>query len=376
MRALAAAGFHPIRVEDAARYIRTGDTALLPRKPILITFDDGRTEAMLQADPILRDTDMRAAVFAIGKEASSSSLFYIGWGGLGSYAARRALGAREPHLRAEPVDRRREGAAARVGARARQAGRNAGAVFGPRRRRSRSRPGPDLLPQRRPGGRLLVPVRRLGPACADARRRRRHCRRCSRPASSSRFDQDRQAGWRFALPGDNRLHIHRLQVQDWTATQFIARLAAAAKLSQTAFRERGLDVHYDRRELVSAAVSAACAPVVGDADHERLDVDEGDCPELRRRPFAVHPAGARRASPLPRARHVLRARREPDRPLAACSGGCSSRATRSRTARGRVHTRARSARTRSRVSCGAPTPRSSPRCRSGRASPARRTART
>ena len=87
MRALEDAGFHPITVEDAARYIRTGDTALLPSKPVLITFDDGRTEAMLQADPILRDTDMRAAVFAIGKEASSSSLFYIGWGGLGSYAA-------------------------------------------------------------------------------------------------------------------------------------------------------------------------------------------------------------------------------------------------------------------------------------------------
>jgi len=74
------------------------------------------------------------------------------------------------------------------------------------------------------------------------------------------FDQDRQAGWRFALPGDNRLHIHRLQVQDWTGTQLIARLVAAAKLSETAFRERGLDVHYDRQQLVSAAVSAACAP--------------------------------------------------------------------------------------------------------------------
>ena len=49
-------------------------------------------------------------------------------------------------------------------------------------------------------------------------------------------------------------------MQDWTGTQLIARLVAAAKLSQTAFRERGLDVHYDRQQLVSAAVSAACAP--------------------------------------------------------------------------------------------------------------------
>jgi peptidoglycan/xylan/chitin deacetylase (PgdA/CDA1 family) len=73
------------------------------------------------------------------------------------------------------------------------------------------------------------------------------------------FDQDHQSGWRFAMPGDDLLHVHRLQMRDWTATQFLARLRAAAKLSKTTYAERGLNVQVGRRALVSAAVSSACA---------------------------------------------------------------------------------------------------------------------
>jgi peptidoglycan/xylan/chitin deacetylase (PgdA/CDA1 family) len=49
-------------------------------------------------------------------------------------------------------------------------------------------------------------------------------------------------------------------MRDWTGTQFLARLRAAARLSQTAYRERGLDVQVTRTALVRAAVSAPCAP--------------------------------------------------------------------------------------------------------------------
>ena len=96
---------------------------------------------MLQADPILRDTDMRAAVFAIGKEASSSSLFYIGWGGLGSYAA---SGRWELENHTYGLNRSIDDVKGllpvselvRV-----EAGRDARAVRRARRRRSRPRPG-------------------------------------------------------------------------------------------------------------------------------------------------------------------------------------------------------------------------------------------
>ena len=214
---------------------------------------------MLQADPILRDTGMRAAVFTIGKEASSSSLFYIGWGGLGSYAVsgrwelenhtyglNRSIDDVKGLLPVSELVRVKQGEtlahyAERVGA--------------------------DLdhdqaLITSHNGGRAVAFSYPFGdwgqhartPGVVDV------LQRVLRARFQLAFDQDRQAGWRFALPGDDRLHIHRLQVQDWTGEQFIARLVAAAKLSQTAFRERGLDVHYSRRELVSAAVAAACAP--------------------------------------------------------------------------------------------------------------------
>ena len=39
MRSLRAAGYRPIRVEQLAQYLRTGNRTGLPRKPILITFD-------------------------------------------------------------------------------------------------------------------------------------------------------------------------------------------------------------------------------------------------------------------------------------------------------------------------------------------------
>ena len=48
-------------------------------KPVLITFDDSRTEAMLQADPILAATGMRAVMFVSGGHASSGSLFAEQW---------------------------------------------------------------------------------------------------------------------------------------------------------------------------------------------------------------------------------------------------------------------------------------------------------
>jgi hypothetical protein len=38
------------------------------------------------------------------------------------------------------------------------------------------------------------------------------------------FDQDQQAEWRPARPGDDPLHIHRLEVANWTGPQLLAEL--------------------------------------------------------------------------------------------------------------------------------------------------------
>ncbi len=258
MRALQAAGFHAVSVDGVARYVRTGDRSALPRKPVLITFDDGRTDAMLQADPVLRDTGMRAAMFVIGTEAVSASPFYVNWSGLKGYVSTgrwelenhtydlhrtiddvKGLLPISDLVRVEPgetpraferrigadLDREQRSIAGHVGARP--------IAF--------SYPFGDWGQHRRT------------PWAAAA------VRKVVAARFQLAFDQDRQAGWRFALPGDDPMHLHRLQAEDWTGAELIARLVAAAKLSETAFRERGLDVDLSRRQLVNAAIDAPCA---------------------------------------------------------------------------------------------------------------------
>ncbi len=73
------------------------------------------------------------------------------------------------------------------------------------------------------------------------------------------FDQDGQSGWRFALPGDDPYHIHRLEVQNQSGAQLLARLREAEKATRAVFLERGLDVPY-RPRLLAAAGSAPCPP--------------------------------------------------------------------------------------------------------------------
>ena len=259
MRALDDAGFHPISVDDAARYIRTGDAAVLPSKPVLITFDDGRTEAMLQADPILRDTNMRAAVFAIGKEASSSSLYYVGWGGLGGYASsgRWELENHTYDLNHSIDDVKGKPPVSQL------VRLNKGETLAAYARRVAADLDHDqALISAHGGGRAVAFSYPFGDWGQHARTPGAVAvlQDVLRQRFQIAFDQDRQAGWRFAMPGDDPLHVHRLAVEDWTGAQLIARLVAAAKLSQTAFRERGLDVQLTRRQLVSAAVNASCAP--------------------------------------------------------------------------------------------------------------------
>ena len=59
----------------------------LPARPVLITFDDGRTDAMLQADPILEDTGMRATMFVIAEQGDRPTIFHEDWDDLTGHAA-------------------------------------------------------------------------------------------------------------------------------------------------------------------------------------------------------------------------------------------------------------------------------------------------
>ena len=61
LQALKTAGYEPMTVSELDKVLR-GD-APLPVKPILITFDDGRTDSFENADPVLRELGWRATMF-------------------------------------------------------------------------------------------------------------------------------------------------------------------------------------------------------------------------------------------------------------------------------------------------------------------------
>lgn len=263
MRALRLAGFAPITTTQLADYIRTGSTRPLPRKPILITFDDGRTDAMLQADPILRDTGMKATMFVIGEAANGISFYYESWKHLRAYAAsgrwELANHTYGLHRRFDDV-KGREPVSALVAPRPNEPIASFEARIGADLARNqlmlRERGGVVSAAFSYPYGDWGQHARKRGIVAALQRALRKHVQVA--------FDQDGQSGWRFALPRDDLVHVHRLEVQDQSATELLARLAAARRLTDTVFAERGLGVPY-RPRLLAAAAARTCPTPAGSA---------------------------------------------------------------------------------------------------------------
>lgn len=74
---LRAAGMHTVTAADVARAFGAGRP--LPDNAILITFDDGRADAMMWADPLLKEAGMKATMFVISSAAAQPGIYYAGW---------------------------------------------------------------------------------------------------------------------------------------------------------------------------------------------------------------------------------------------------------------------------------------------------------
>ena len=255
MRALRVAGYRPITIEQLAEYLRTGSRAGLPEKPVLITFDAAMTETMIQADPILHATGMRAVMFVSGDQASSGSLFTEPWGSLSGYASSgrwelenrtNSLGEadnKEGLLLTRLVESPPDETLADY---ARRTASDLDAV-------ERAIEGDG-------GGRAIAFAYPYGNWGQHARPGiAAELRRVVGRRFQLAFDQDQQSGWRPAMPGDDRLHIHRLEVMDWTGPALLRRLDAGARLGDTVYAERGLDHSYSPLRLVRAATAYRCA---------------------------------------------------------------------------------------------------------------------
>jgi peptidoglycan/xylan/chitin deacetylase (PgdA/CDA1 family) len=250
MRSLQTAEYRPITPSQLGDYLRTGDATQLPRKPILITFDDGRTDAMLQADKILEDTHMRATMFVIGAASQRGGFYYEQAGTLGHFASDGRW-----TLEAHTYDLHHIVATS----------------TGPKAALPYLKPGETIRHYRR---RILADIgqeaaflTRLGAGTPTAfaypfsdwgQNSTPTVKRVLRAELGAHyelaFDQEHQSGWEFALPGDDLLHIHRLEVLNWTGPQLLHRLDLAARLTDTTYLERGLDVSYSPQALATAVI--------------------------------------------------------------------------------------------------------------------------
>ena len=97
---LRAAGMHTVTAADVARAFGAGKP--LPPNAVMISFDDGRADAMMWADPLLKQAGMKATMFVISSAAADPGIYYAGWERLRAAARSGALGHPGPHPRRPP----------------------------------------------------------------------------------------------------------------------------------------------------------------------------------------------------------------------------------------------------------------------------------
>ena len=236
LRSLGSAGYEAITTVELAHYLRTGDSRSLPTKPVLITFDDGRADVMLQADRVLRDTEMKATMFVVGERTDSGGLMYADWGDLKRYveSGRWEIGSHTFDL--HELRNRDDGRLSAL------FDWEPGATLGVYRGgliRDLERNHELFLEQL--GVEAVAFAYPYGDGgwgapddALEALERTLDAR------FEVAFQKGRESGWRNALPGDDPLHIGRLAVEEWTGVALLERLEAAGALADLAHEERVL----------------------------------------------------------------------------------------------------------------------------------------
>lgn len=81
---LKAAGMNAVTAAQVAEAFTGG--APLPPNAVMISFDDGRADAMMWADPLLRQAGMSATMFVISGAAAKPGIYYASWDRIEAYA--------------------------------------------------------------------------------------------------------------------------------------------------------------------------------------------------------------------------------------------------------------------------------------------------
>ena len=81
---LEAAGMQTVTAAQVAAAFTGGEP--LPPNAVMLSFDDGRADAMMFADPLLAEAGMSATMFVIAGAASEPGIYYASWDRIESYA--------------------------------------------------------------------------------------------------------------------------------------------------------------------------------------------------------------------------------------------------------------------------------------------------
>ena len=220
------AGLRTVTAAQVARAFEDGRP--LPANAVVLTFDDGRTDAMLFADPLLEQAGMAATMFVISGAASRPGVYYASWDDLEGYA-RSGRWDLQSHTEQSHHDQEAEGGGKLPALTSLAPGESVAAY---RARIRRDLAAADASIASHTGRRPVAFAYPFGAYGAD-RTNHPALRQVLREEVAKRytlaFHQDEQETIPLATAEQDRLGLRRLEVENWSGLDLLDRISGAAR---------------------------------------------------------------------------------------------------------------------------------------------------
>ena len=210
----------------------------LPRNAVMVTFDDGRADAMMFADPLLEQADATATMFVIAGAATDPGVYYAGWDDIRAYAA---SGRWDIQSHTSSLHRQREvKPGVSLPALTSLAPKESIAEFRARVRTDLKSASSAIESHigTRPVA-FAYPFGAYGADRSNHPRIKATLRREIARYHSLGFQQDDQRTIPLATCGSDPLRLRRLEIGDWSGTQLLRRIRSAARRTKTPDCARG-----------------------------------------------------------------------------------------------------------------------------------------
>jgi peptidoglycan/xylan/chitin deacetylase (PgdA/CDA1 family) len=253
LAALRAAGARFVTAERVAEAFDGGRP--LPPRAVLLTFDDGRTDAMMWATPLLEQAHAVATMFVITGAAEDRAVYYADWDGLERYD--RGPWSLQSHTDALHVEHETAGGPSLPALTSLEPGESL-TQYRTRVRADLARADRELAAHtgRRPVA-FAYPFGAHGTERTNDPRIRRVLAAEIGRRYRLAFHQDDQSTIQLATPDADRLGLRRLSVGDWSGEALVQRIAAAV---------RRTPVPGDELDVVPPVFADAAPPPVDDLD--------------------------------------------------------------------------------------------------------------